>query len=256
MSAVREKVVPLDERNIVAIGGALSKLPTGMSAQLMEYLESISGIANPRVLILLTASGDSEKLRVWWLEVLHAMNSKWQVTFLTLFERTPVDLRTLILSQDIIYVGGGNTRSMLALWREWGIDNLMREAWERGILMAGTSAGGICWFESCVTDSLADSYTRLDGLGILSGSCCPHYDVPGRRETFHGLIGSGQMPDGYGIDECAFLHFVGDKVHGIGTAMTQTGAAAYRVFNKGGVRETRMHAFPLIELVKVKRESE
>jgi dipeptidase E len=251
MSAVKEQVVPLEERNIVAIGGALSRLPIAMSAQLMEYVESISGVASPRVLIINTASGDSEKLRVWWLEVLHAMNSKWQATFLTLFDRTPVDLRTLILSQDIIYVGGGNTRSMLALWREWGIDKLMREAWERGILMVGTSAGGICWFESCVTDSVADSFTKLDGLGILSGSCCPHYDVPGRREKFHELIGSDQMGDGWGIDECAFMHFRGQHVSGIGTAATATGTAAYRVFKKGEeVRETRSHAFPLIQLIK------
>jgi peptidase E len=246
--AIEKAVVPLADRNIVAIGGALSKLSIGMAAQLMEYIESLSGVEKPRVLIINTASGDDEKSKVWWMEVLLTMNSRWQVTYLTLFDQTPADLRTLILSQDIIYVGGGNTRSMLALWQAWGIDSLLREAWERGVLLAGTGAGGMCWFKSCITDSIAGSFTPLNGLGILPFSCCLYYDVPGRREAFQRLIAAGDLPDGFGIDECAFLHFKGDQVEGIGTAYPQTGAAAHRVFKKGEVRETRMHAFPLIQL--------
>jgi peptidase E len=97
-----------------------------------------------------------------------------------IFKRTP-DLRAFLLNQDVIYVGGGNTKSMLVVWRDWGLPELLREAWEKGIVLTGVSAGAICWFEQGVTDSWAGELRPFDCLGFLPGSCCPHYDGEGNR---------------------------------------------------------------------------
>ena len=115
--------------------------------------------------------------------------------------RTP-ELRDFVLEQDVIYVGGGNTRSMLAVWREWGLPELLREAWQAGSVLAGISAGALCWFEQGVTDSGADALYAIDGLGFLPGSCCPHYDGEAdRRPGYRALLESGKIAPGLAIDD-------------------------------------------------------
>ena len=104
---------------------------------------------------------------------------------LPFFHRTP-DLRSLLVAQDAIFVGGGNTKSMLAVWREWQLPQLLKEAYESGVVVGGQSAGAICWFEQGVTDSWADRLRPLDCMGFLPGSCCPHYDGEAeRRPAYH-----------------------------------------------------------------------
>jgi len=99
-----------------------------------------------------------------------------------------------VLDQDVIYVGGGNTRALLVLWREWGLDRVLREAWESGIVLAGISAGSICWFEHGITDSIAGRLTAMPCLGLLAGSNCPHYDSEGeRRPTFRKLFANARI---------------------------------------------------------------
>ena len=113
---------------------------------------------------------------------------------LTFFKRTP-DLRSFLLDQDVIYVGGGNTKSLLALWRDWGVAEILREAWQSGIVLTGVSAGAICWFEQGLTDSFSDGLRPLDCLGFLPGSCCPHYDGEAqRRPSYHRLLAAGKSP--------------------------------------------------------------
>ena len=110
---------------------------------------------------------------------------------LPFFHRTP-DLRAVILAQDAIFVGGGNTKSMLAVWREWGVPALLKEASGRGIVLGGQSAGAICWFEQGITDSWADRLRPLDCMGFLPGSCCPHYDGEvERRPAYHAYLEAG-----------------------------------------------------------------
>lgn len=235
---IKKPIVPVDQRHIVAIGGALSSVPSG-TTRILQYLLSLSPENhNQSILVLNTATGDNpnskESFVESWKEVIKYAGS---LAFLTLFERTPTDLRSLLLNQEIIFVGGGNTKSMLAVWHAYGIDQLLREAWERGVILAGSSAGGICWFDSCLTDSWADSFTSLPSLGILKGSCCPHYDgEAGRRDTYHAMISSGELPDGYAIDEATAVHFVGEKVREIVTVSPRQNACAYRVTANGGSR--------------------
>ena len=138
------------------------------------------------------------------------------------------DLREHILAQDAIYVAGGSTANMLAVWRAHGFDQLLREAWDRGVLLCGWSAGMICWFEAGVTDSFGPQLAGTqDLLGFLPGSACPHYDSEeGRRSVYQELVANG-FPPGYGVDDGAALHFVGAELHEV--VAWQDGARAYRV---------------------------
>jgi dipeptidase E len=161
---------------------------------------------------------------------------------LKLFGVPRAGLREHLLAQDAIYVSGGNTANMLAVWRVHGIDAVLREAWEAGIVLAGPSAGGLCWFECGVTDSFGPELAQLDGaLGFLPGSFCPHYDEePERRPTYRRLIREGLAP-GYAADDAVGIHFGGTKLTEVVTE--RDGATAYRVELAGGeVVETRLPA--------------
>ena len=122
-----------------------------------------------------------------------------ELSVLTLFHREVSDIAELLLSQDVIYVGGGNTANMLAIWRLHGVDVVLREAWSRGIVLAGVSAGANCWFEACSTDSFGPDLAPLnDGLGFLAGSFCPHYDGEVlRKPTYERWVAEGVLPAGY-----------------------------------------------------------
>ena len=216
----KENTVSKSERHIVAIGGGLTE------DAVVDYVLKLSGKPTPNVLFINTATGDHPDTLMRTYMRFAARGCV--PTHLPLFARTPVDLEALFLAQDVIWVGGGNTKSMLAVWREYGIDKLLNKAWKHGVILSGSSAGGICWFEGCCTDSFAVNYVALPALGFLKGSCCPHYDgEPGRPETYQGLITSGQLGDGYAIDEGVGMHFVGKELLEVVTAKEGTGA--YRV---------------------------
>jgi peptidase E len=151
------------------------------------------------------------------------------------------DLRSVrrsLLDQHVIYVGGGNTANLLVLWRMHGVDRIVREAWRRGVVLAGISAGMLCWFQGGVTDSFGRLAALDDGLGFLRGSACPHYDgEPRRRPTFRALVSSGALPSGYAADDGAALHFVGTRL--MECVSSRPEARAYRVERvRGRVRET------------------
>jgi dipeptidase E len=193
-------------RHIVALGGG------GLSDQvpfslLDDFILSLARQSPPRVCFLPTATGDNE---TYVLNFYRAYAPRpCRPVDLRLFARTIVDLRAFLLEQDVIYVGGGNTANMLAVWRTHGVDLVLREAWERGTVLAGVSAGAICWFEAAVTDSFGPALSGLrDGLGLLPGSACPHYNSEARRgPVYRELVGSG-FPPGYAIDDHVGLHFV------------------------------------------------
>jgi peptidase E len=138
----------------------------------------------------------------------------------------------MIANQDVIYVGGGDTANLLVLWRRHGLDVLLRQAWSRGAVLAGVSAGMLCWFTGGVTDSFGGLEPLDDGLGLIEASACPHYDgEPGRRPTYHRLIAGG-MRGGYAADDGAALHFRG---HELAEAVSsRPHACAYRVELTGG----------------------
>jgi peptidase E len=136
-------------------------------------------------------------------------------------------LSDFVRQQDIFYVGGGNTVHLLALWRAHGLDRLLRDAWLGGTILCGVSAGMNCWFGASVTDGFGLLAPLPDGLGLIEGSSCPHYDGdPNRRLTFHRAIADG-LPAGYAADDGAALHFVGQEL--AGAVSSRRGASAYRV---------------------------
>jgi dipeptidase E len=221
---------------IVAMGGGgFSMEPDNLA--LDRYVLDLVARPNPRVCFLPTASGDAQT----YVDTFYAAFTSLpcEPTHLSLFSpATTADPRSFLLAQDIIYVGGGNTRSMLALWREWEIDRFLREAWQSGIVLAGISAGSICWFEEGVTDSIPGRLTPLRCLGFLPGSNCPHYDgEPERRPAYHRLLAAGLISDGYATDDGVALHFIGDHLERI--VSSRPDAHAYQVARTGdGAAET------------------
>ena len=192
------------KKQIVAMGGgSFSVEPEGSA--LDAYVLTLAGKSRPKICFVPTASGDSP---VYITKFYEAFGDRAAATHLGLFGRPRTDMASVLASQDIIYVGGGNTANMLAVWRVHGVDRMMREAWERGVILTGVSAGMICWFECGVTDSFGPLAALRDGLGFLPGSACPHYDgEKDRRPTYHGLVRGG-FPAGYAADDGAALHFV------------------------------------------------
>jgi peptidase E len=164
-----------------------------------------------------------------------------EASHLSLFKLNFIDLRSFVLSQDVISVGGGSTKNLLLLWREWGLDAILKEAWAAGVVLAGLSAGSICWFEQGVTDSVeAGRLHALPCLGLLPGSNCPHYDgEPGRRPSYHRLLREGLIQPGYAADDGAALHFVGQRL--LRCVSSRPSARIYRVQpGAGGVEETAL----------------
>jgi dipeptidase E len=175
-------------RQIIAIGGG-GFYRNSENLALEKYIIHQAGSAEPKVAFVPTASAEPDNYLVSFYTAFLKLGCR--PSHLSFFKRTP-DLRSYLLSQDVIYVGGGNTKSMLAVWREWGVPEILREAWESGIVLAGISAGAICWFEQGLTDSWADRLRPLDCLGFLPGSCCSHYDSePKRRPSYHQLLVNG-----------------------------------------------------------------
>jgi peptidase E len=222
-------------------------LPAGLdNLLLVRYFLKQTRKRRPRVCYIGTASGDSEAgiLRFY------AGFSRFECrpTHLPLFARTPRDLGSFVLEQDAIFVGGGNTRSLLAVWRDWGLDAHLRTAWEHGVVLGGSSAGSICWFEQGLTDSIAGPLVKLDCLGFLAGSNCPHYDSePLRRPTFRKLVAAGRMTEGLATDDGAALHYVDGRL--LRAVASRHRARAWRVRRSGRrAVETRIPAVFLGQL--------
>ncbi len=178
-------------RQIIPIGGGgFYRDPENL--ELEKYVIRQSGAENARVAFVPTASGEPDHYVASFYAAFLKLGCRPSV--LTFFKRTP-DLRSFLLDQDVIYVGGGNTKSLLAVWRDWGVAEILREAWQSGIVLTGVSAGAICWFEQGLTDSFSDGLRPLDCLGFLPGSCCPHYDGEAqRRPSYHRLLRRGKSP--------------------------------------------------------------
>ena len=173
-----------------------------------------------------TASGDSES----YIEnFLAAYPGRAEASVLRLFAREIDDLRSHLLAQHLIYVGGGNTANMLAVWRLHGVDEMMREAWSSGVILCGLSAGANCWFDACSTDSFGTRLAPLrDGLGLLGGSFCPHYDSePQRRPSYRAAVAGDELPPGFAADDGVGLCFAGRELSEV--VSERPGAAAYRV---------------------------
>jgi dipeptidase E len=201
-----------DRRRILAMGGGGFTMQEASPA-LDHLVLSLTGKAVPRICFLPTASGDGREQTTRFYERF----STWpcEPSVLSLFHLGRdriVDPGAHLLAQDAIYVGGGSMRNMLAVWREHGIDAAMRTAWERGVVLAGLSAGAMCWFEGGVTMS-GGAPRPAPGLHLIDGSMSVHLDgEPDRLPAYRRAVATGALPDGYAVDDCAALLFAGERL--------------------------------------------
>jgi peptidase E len=221
-----EQHVPHAQRRIFAMGGGGFTMEPENPA-LDHFLLTLVDKREPRLLFLPTASGDP-------FEQTHRFHAAYDgksctTTVLSLFRlhEQPVPLHELLLDQDLIYVGGGSMRNMLAIWRAHGIDQAMRVAWNRGIVLAGLSAGAMCWFQGGVSRS-GGAAEPVTGLGLLPGSLSVHLDgEPGRLPVYRAAIASGELPPGYAADDGAALLFAGRRL--VECVASRAGARVIRV---------------------------
>src|SRR5437660_4447621 len=214
---------------IVALGGG--GFWVGESPLLDGYLLDVVAKPRPKVCFLGTASGDAESyVRRFYQEF---AKRDCRPTHFPVFSPSPAPARELLMDQDLIYVGGGMTAAMLVLWRFYGLDAILRDAWEHGALLAGPSAGAVCWFEDGVTASRGDQIGPLgDGLGLLPGSFCPHYgDDESRTAAYRELVAGG-FPAGIGAGDGVAVRFVGSSVAEVVSA--RAGSSACRVEARAG----------------------
>ena len=176
-----------------------------------------------------TAAGDPQSMVVAFST---RLRTEPEASHLTFNPWPPPDLREVVLAQDVIYVSGGNTANALAVWRVHGFDAIVREAWERGAVLCGWSAGMICWYEASVTDSFGPALAGMrDGLGLLPGSACPHYDGEARRRpVYTGLVRDG-FPPGIACDDAAAALYEGTEL--VEVLAREADARAYRVGREG-----------------------
>ncbi|MFN2467740.1 MAG: Type 1 glutamine amidotransferase-like domain-containing protein [Gaiellaceae bacterium] len=214
--------MPEGDRHIVGIGG----WPWEEYEHERRLQEFLLGLARGRrVCLVPTASAEDPSYLLLGYE-------RWgpvaEVTHVRFFPWPREDLRQFLLAQDLVVVGGGNTANMLAIWRMHGFDDVLREAWAAGVVLSGWSAGMVCWFEACVTDSFGPSLTGMrDGLGLLGGSACPHYDGEElRRPCYRRYVAQG-FPAGYAADDGVALHFAGTELAEV--VSVREGATGYRV---------------------------
>jgi dipeptidase E len=216
-------------KQIIPIGGG-GFYRDAENLELEKYLLRQCGAVNPRVAFVPTASGEPDHYVASFYTAFLKLGC--QPSVLTFFKRTP-DLRSFLLNQDVIYVGGGNTKSLLAVWRDWGVIELLREAWESGVILTGVSAGAICWFEQGLTDSFSDGLRPLTCLGFLPGSCCPHFDGEAqRRPSYHKLLSAGEIAAGVAIEDWTGVHYIGSDIHKV--IASKRGARAYSMRSAHG----------------------
>ena len=198
----------------------------GINPMLIRNFVKLTGKERPRICLLPTATADDPKL----IHVWHGFGEKFgfdafdQPMFISSFDQKKT-FEEVLLSMDAIYVSGGNTVNMLAVWKVQGIDVILREAYEKGTLLGGGSAGGICWFENGLTDSRPIELTAMSAMGWLKGGFSPHFlSEPGRREYCHKYMRSGELSAGYGIDEPVGLLFENEVfVKAVGSAKDAEG---------------------------------
>jgi peptidase E len=230
------------EQIIALGGGGFSMEPDNLAID--RYILEQTGVAKPKVCFLPQASGESPDYIIRFYRAFAELSS--HASHLSLFQPHTADIEDFLLSQDVIYVGGGNTKSLLALWREWQLDRILRQALRNGTVLAGVSAGAICWFEQGTTDSIPGALTVLPCLGWLKGSCSPHYDGEAeRRPALHRFVGTGAILPGHAFDDGAAGHFIDGQRHNV--VSSRPDAKGYYVEKvNGDVAETALQTHYLL----------
>jgi peptidase E len=229
-----------ESRTIVAMGGGGFQMEPDnhlLDDHVLRLARERSGRDRPRVCLIPTATRDDPGVIA---DFERLFTPRCEPRVLRLFERDADDLETALADVDAVYVTGGNTANLLALWRLHGLDRILFGAWQAGVVLAGMSAGAICWFEACTTDSFGPTLRPLDGgLGILDGSLSPHYHGEAqRRPLYLGLVADGTLPAGYAVDDGAALVFRGRELAEVVTSARNAGAWRVEPDGHGGATET------------------
>ena len=195
------------DKQIIAIGGGGFGRNPG-DGVIEQYILDQTGKEKPNICFIPTATGDNEAYKVNYYSTFSKLDCN--PIHLDFFKRTP-DLEQLIPQQDAIFVGGGNTKSMLAVWKDWNLDKLLKEAYEKGVVMSGVSAGANCWFERAVVDSWEEDLRVIHCMGFIKGICCPHYDEePQRRPAVKTFLEDGIIDSCYSVEGNCALHIKND----------------------------------------------
>jgi dipeptidase E len=208
---------------IVALGGGGFSMERG-NRLLDDYIVGLSRTKRARVCFLPTASGDADHYIVRFYRAFPA--ERFETSHISLFRRDEgaADIHRHLLESDVVYVGGGNVVSMLGAWRAHGLDATLRQAWERGVILAGVSAGSLCWFDSAVT-AFHGNVEQVKGIGLLPWSNCVHLDAePVRNDGYRRLLLDGMCP-GFAAEDCTALHFAGDQL--LRVVASKPGARAF-----------------------------
>ncbi|MBL0939400.1 MAG: peptidase E [Gemmatimonadaceae bacterium] len=204
----------------------------------IKYASSLTGKQNPRVCFLPTAAGDAPGYVMRWFETCGdlAVQPFVQRSFISSYNQK-ASFETIFMSMDVILVGGGNTLNMMAIWKAQGMDVALRKAYESGVVLGGGSAGSLCWFEHGTTDSRPGQLSTVEGLGLISGSHCPHYHAEVQRKPLYwSKIKSGEYKPGYACDDRAGIYFENEQVKQV--VALDEGSNAYHVsFAAGEVTE-------------------
>lgn len=204
-------VIEEDRRRVLAMGGGGFTMEH--NAALDRFVLTLTGKAVPKICFLPTASGDPRDQVTRFYERYEGWTCEPSVLSLFHLGRDRIDPVAHILAQDAIYLGGGSIRNMLAIWREHGIEEAMRTAWAHGTVLAGLSAGAMCWFEGGVTKS-GGLPEVVHGIGLLPGSLSVHMDGESERlPVYERAVATGELPGGYAADDCAALVFHGTELH-------------------------------------------
>ena len=217
------------ESQIIAIGGGgFGRNPNHRILE--QYIINQTGIENPNICFIPTASAEDKSYIVNFYKAFSKLNCT--PTHLNFFERTP-NLRSVLNKQDIIYVGGGNTKSMLAVWKEWKLDILLKKLYKKGKIFCGVSAGSICWFDKGISDSWASNLSILDCLGFIKEVNCPHYNSErNRKSSVYEFINENKFQSCYASEDGSALHYQGNKL--IGSISFYKGAKSYFISKKSG----------------------
>jgi dipeptidase E len=223
MTAIKKQIIAMG-------GGGFSMEPD--NPLLDQYIIEHARKTNPSVCFFPHATDDAVRYIFNFYKAFTRLNVR--PTYLSLFTPPTADLESFILEQDVIYVGGGNTKSMLALWREWKLDDILYKAYQSGVVLAGLSAGANCWFREFSTDSAPGKLGTLPGLGFIETSFCPHYDGKSeRRPSIHHLISEDLMMPGYAADDGAAVHFIDGRL--FRAVSSRPAAKVYHIDKKKGL---------------------
>ncbi|QSO54967.1 Type 1 glutamine amidotransferase-like domain-containing protein [Alicyclobacillus curvatus] len=217
-------------RQIIALGGGGFAFDPE-NTLIEEYILRQSMKDNPTICFIGTASGDEEAMISSFYEIFSARNAS--PSDLSLFGQPPKDLNDFLSTQDIVYVGPGWARNLIVLWKEWGLDTALRNAWDKGVILAGVSAGSVCWYEEGLTMwHPPDELGMLTDLGLIQGSQCPHYNQNRRRETFYTLFLENKVSFGIGVEDDVAIHYSDNKI--VRCVSSRPSGKAYRISHNNG----------------------